>query len=588
MISPFSCRPRSRTHWQSLWIALLILAAATGAARGQGRVYDFARSLSLNTGLQGRLLWVDATANLDRIMTPEGVRDIVARARRANINCIVLDVKPVVGQVIYASKIAKPLTSWRGKSYPQFDVLAAFVKECRAAGLELAVSMNVLSEGHKYFGVGLAYERPELQSQTFVVDRALVSQSGARLPVRGAADPPDPSRPLVRGDDFVLEASGTPGSALAVVLDGTGRLEGLLDPALLGDVPLSAPEDGNLLVADKNALEWIDRHARIGTQTRFDAVGRRMPIVEAGSEIVAAFVNPLHPEARRHAIDLLVEVAANYDIDAVVYDRLRYSSIYSDYSDLSRQAFEKWLGRTVSRWPDDVIRADPNPSHGIRRGPLFREWLEFRARVIRELVREASQKVRAARPQIRIGAYVGSWFGEYFGVGVNWGSEKFRVRYSWATPKYNEAGYAEFLDWLSTGCYYPIATRAEARALGKNDGGTVEAAAELSSIAVANATPVYAGLYVLNYQGNPEAFARAINAAVRWSQGVMIFDVSYLYDYDWWQVLERAFPAPALAPHTDRLLAAQMRAALDAVRPVRETRATAPRLPAVPYQSGGG
>lgn len=585
---PVLCHPRTRTHWQSLWIALLILAAATGVARGQGRVYDFARSLSLNTGLQGRLLWVDATANLDRIMTPEGVRDIVTRARRANINCIVLDVKPVVGQVIYASKIAKPLTSWRGKSYPQFDVLAAFVTECRAAGLELAVSMNVLSEGHKYFGVGLAYERPELQSQTFVVDRALVAQSGALLPVRGAADPPDPSRPLVRGDDFVLEASGTPGSALAVVLDGTGRLEGLLDPALLGDLPLSAPEDGNLLVADKTALEWIDRHARIGTQTRFDAVGRRMPIAEAGSELVAAFVNPLHPEARRHAIDLLVEVAANYDIDAVVYDRLRYSSIYSDYSDLSRQAFEKWLGRSVSRWPDDVIRADPNPSHGIRRGPLFREWLEFRARVIRELVREASQKIRAARPQIRIGAYVGSWFGEYFGVGVNWGSEKFRVRYSWATPKYNEAGYAEFLDWLSTGCYYPIATRAEARALGKNDGGTVEAAAELSSIAVANATPVYAGLYVLNYQGNPEAFARAINAAVRWSQGVMIFDVSYLYDYDWWHVLERAFPAPALSPHLDRLLAAQMRAALDAVRPVRETRATAPRLPAVPYQSGGG
>jgi len=147
---------------------------------------------------------------------------------------------------------------------------------------------------------------------------------------------------------------------------------------------------------------------------------------------------------------------------------------------------------------------------------------------------------------------------------------------------------AEYLDWISTGCYYPIATRDEARALHKEEGGTVEAAADLSSIAVANSVPVYAGLYVLNYKDQPQEFAKAITAAARHSQGVMIFDLSYVYDYAWWNILEQAFPAPAISPHLSRELTARLRAAQDAVRSTEDARASSGRLPAVPYQPGGG
>ena len=93
---------------------------------------------------------------------------------------------------------------------------------------------------------------------------------------------------------------------------------------------------------------------------------------------------------------------------------------------------------------------------------------------------------------MQFAAYVGSWFTEYYGVGVNWGSEKFQVRTGWATPTYNEAGYAEFLDWLSTGCYYPIPTRDEARAMKREEGGTVEAAAAIRG-GRGERVPVYAG-----------------------------------------------------------------------------------------------
>jgi len=567
-------------------VSLLFLLGL--AARAQTRSPDFARALSANLGLQGRVMWVDATANLERLKTRAGVADIVARCKKASITTIVVDVKPISGQVLYNSKIAAHLTSWKGKEYPVFDTLAAFVEEGHRAGLEIAASCNVFTEGHKYFNVGLAYSKRDWQSITYIVERAFYAHDGARLPVRATEDSDDPSRTLVYKEDFVLEPAQAPGDKIAVALDEENNVAGIIDAALLENEPLSAPEDGRLIVFGGPTIDWATRHLRAGDRTRFGAVGRRVPVTEAASEKVAAFINPLHPEARRYELSLLQEIAQNYDVDAIVFDRMRYANLYNDYSDLSRAAFEKWLGRPVSRWPDDVIQFDPVPGEPLRRGPLFKPWLEFRARVIREFVREATDALRAVKPNLQFGTYVGSWFTEYYGVGVNWGSEKFPVTTAWASPDYNQAGYAEFLDWVSTGCYYSIPTRLEARAQRREEGGTVEAAAELSLIAVANSAPVYAGLYALNYQGQPETFARAIAVAAQKSQGVMLFDISYIYDYDWWNLLEQAFSQPAAPPHRYPDLAAQLRAVQDAARSLYDALAARIRLPAVPYQPGGG
>jgi len=549
---------------------------------------DFARSLNPFIGLQGRLLWVDATANIERITTREGIADIVARAKKAHITTLVVDVKPVSGQVLFNSKIAEPLVEWKGKNYPRFDVLAAFIEEGHRAGIEIAASLNVFSEGHKHHRTGLAYKKPEWQSVTYLVDRALVAPNGARLPVRAETEPPDPNRTTVYGESYVQESTPAPGVSLAIALDSEQRVMGMVDTSLLGDEPLPAPDEGQMLVVTDKAMEWASRNLRVGERTRFEAIGRRVPIVEAATEQVAAFVNPLHPEARRYALSLLQEVVQNYDVDAIVFDRMRYSSLYNDFSELTRSAFEKWVGQPIYRWPEDVMSHNPIPGEPPHRGPLFKKWLEFRASVIRDFVREATETLRAIKPNLQFGAYVGSWYGEYYGVGVNWGSEKFPVRLSWASPTYNETGYAEFLDWLSTGCYYPIPTRDEARALRQPEGGTVETAAEMSVAAVANSVPVYAGLYVLNYANRPDAFARAIDVALKKSNGVMIFDVSYLYDYGWWPILEQAFSQPATPPHRYVDLTTQFRAAQDAVRTSLDTRGSGTAFPVVPSQPGGG
>src|SRR5262249_11091647 len=135
---------------------------------------------------------------------------------------------------------------------------------------------------------------------------------------------------------------------------------------------LAAPEDGRMMVIGGGALSWATQHIKAGDKARFDASGFRIPVADAATEKNAAFVNPLHPAARAYELSLLQEVASNYAVDGIVFDRTRYANLFNDYSNLTRSAFEKWLGKPVDRWPEDVIKFDPSPGADLLRGPLYK------------------------------------------------------------------------------------------------------------------------------------------------------------------------------------------------------------------------
>src|SRR5205823_484154 len=154
--------------------------------------------------------WVDGSANVFRTIevngaptivdyttTRAGVQDIVKHCKAAHINTVVVDVKPLSGQVLYNSTIAPHMRVWKGHPLPDFDVLAAFVEEGHKAGLQIDASINVLSEGHKYFSVGPAYQHTDWQSQVYTVDRGLFAPDGARLSARVAGEPDDQAKPPI-------------------------------------------------------------------------------------------------------------------------------------------------------------------------------------------------------------------------------------------------------------------------------------------------------------------------------------------------------------------------------------------------------
>ena len=384
-----------------------------------------------------RLLWCDAEANCHRLSTREGVKDLVEKAQRARVETLIVDVKPLGGEVLYKSRLAPRLGAVEGRRYPEsFDLLAAAIEEGKSRGIRVHAAINVFSEGHREWGRGPAYEHPEWQVTMYEGD------------FRSAAESRTPSYGI--------------------------------------------------------------------------------------------FVNPIGP-ARDYELAIIEEIVSSYEIDGIILDRMRYPNLYADFSESSRAAFEKWLGRGPIRWPDDVFTVnDPRGMQPIQ-GKHYKEWLEWRAWQIRDFAAEATTLARSIRPAAEVAVYVGSWYESYYDVGVNWGSKDFHGGYPWMTPTYNETGFAEMADYICTGCYYPVLTRAEARAAGRPEGATVEAACDLSRTAIRDAAPVYGSLYLRDYGGNPDSFRRAMEIVTEKTDGIMLFDLVYLEDYGWWPLIEEAF-----------------------------------------------
>src|SRR5512141_2577819 len=75
---------------------------------------NIANMVAAKHHLQARMMWIDATANIDRYNTEEKIVSLVQEIKNAGFNTITLDVKPISGQVIYPSQYAPKLTAWKG------------------------------------------------------------------------------------------------------------------------------------------------------------------------------------------------------------------------------------------------------------------------------------------------------------------------------------------------------------------------------------------------------------------------------------------------------------------------------------------
>ena len=69
---------------------------------------------------------------------------------------------------------------------------------------------------------------------------------------------------------------------------------------------------------------------------------------------------------------------------------------------------------------------------------------------------------------------------------------------------------------------------------------SVEGSAEIADKVVMNAVPIVGGLYVEQYKDHPEQFERAIKMCLEKTNGVMIFDIVHIINYNWWNVLDEA------------------------------------------------
>lgn len=496
---------------------------------------------------QGRVLWCDAEANCHRLASRENVAQVLEKAKQAKINTVVVDVKPLGGEVLYRSEIAPRLGVVKGKRLPEsFDLLQAMIEEGRVRGISIHACMNVFSEGHRYWSRGPGFARPDWQVVSCEATWTVEFPSGFCLEINDVdiADSKDPAS--IYTSKSGLELLGK--AAQFYVAIDQDRVDTLVAGDDSSGTAIPIPADGCVVALVGEAADRARSGVRVGDRVRFRATPVLRRAAESRLPSYGLFVNPIGP-AREHELEVVREIAERYEIEGVVFDRMRYPNLHADFSDLSRESFERSLGVTGLTWPDDVFRINDLPWLPPVPGKYYEEWLEWRAEQIKGFAAEAASVVRSIKPSAKVGVYVGSWYDSYFNEGVNWGSREFHAGYSWMTPGYNRTGYAELFDYICAGCYYPISTRDEARAEGKPQQATVEAGCQLSREAIGRASFVYGSLYLLDYEDNPEAFERAIGTVLKHTDGVMLFDLVYLEDYRWWPLVQGAFEQDARAPH---------------------------------------
>ena len=255
------------------------------------------------------------------------------------------------------------------------------------------------------------------------------------------------------------------------------------------------------------------------------------------------FLNPANDDVVEYLLGILEDLAA-YDVKGIILDRCRYddTDLQSDFSEVSRQKFEEYIGKTLKNWPGDVF----NPGATKINSPITamqRYWMEFRAKNIHDFMEKASNRVHSVNPDIRFGAYVGAWYSSYYMSGVNWASPSYNAgnMYNWATAEYNQYGYADHCDIMLIGAY------ASTQSIYGSSEWTMQGFCQRAQRIFAGDVPFIGGPDIGNSTGfenggqgklMPDIVDACINAS---TEGMFFFDLCHIKMYDYWDDIKKAF-----------------------------------------------
>lgn len=408
-----------------------------------------------------RMMWFDAEANWQRFCHKDSIVYYLDKVKKLGFTDVVIDIKPITGEVLYKSKIAPQMTEWnKVKRDASFNYLQFFIDEGHKRKLKVHASANTFVAGHNFFDRGVMY-------------------------------------------------------------------------------------------SDKNKSSWQSVNYTDSGMVKISLLKHKY----------STMLNPALKEVQDYEISIFKELAGMYPkLDGIILDRVRYDCIEADFSSASKKLFEIYIGRTVNKFPDDIYKWGKDSTGAKIRidGPLFKQWLEWRASVIYNFIRNAKAEIKKVNKHITFGDYTGAWYPTYYEVGVNWASRKYdpSSEYDWATRNYKNYGYAELLDVYTTGNYFFEVTKDELISSdkgntqrteagmhkGKEYWYSVEGSAELVNKVLNKAVPVYAGLYVDQYKGNKEQFVKALKMCLKKSDGLMVFDIVHIINNNWWDALEQITP----------------------------------------------
>lgn len=252
--------------------------------------------------------------------------------------------------------------------------------------------------------------------------------------------------------------------------------------------------------------------------------------IEDDRDKVAAFMNPVLPESQDFALNMIKEIVTKYDIDGFCLDYCRFPDAESDFSDASRTAFEKYIGKKLDKFPDDVF---VYAEDGTRvPGKYYKEWWEFRSMVIRDFIARVKNMIEDVKPEVQLQYWAASWLHAIYTQGQNWASP--RATYykdytdDWATETYGKTGFADQLDVFITGTYLE-------RVWGMDDLESIEYGIARTLRDIDGDCTVYGSIYAQNWKN----FEDAVYLSLSRTSGLAVFDIVQVIDYGLWDEIKR-------------------------------------------------
>lgn len=282
--------------------------------------------------------------------------------------------------------------------------------------------------------------------------------------------------------------------------------------------------------------------------------GKIIPITEEKNKY-STMVNPINQEFQNYMLDILKEVAQKYpNLDGIILDRVRYDGFTADFSDLSREKFEEYLGVKLENFPEDIYEWRKD-EHGIdfpHKGKYYLQWFQWRSQNIYDFMATARKTVKSVNPNISFGSYTGAWYPTYFEVGVNFASKEYDPSkdFDWATPAYRNTGYAELLDLFTIGNYYTTITKEEYMKENPQIQNETDLQAQ-SSIwycvegsnenvrKIMGDNKFLGGILADQFYKNQEGLTESIKMNLKGSDGLMIFDIVHIINKNMWDAVEK-------------------------------------------------
>ena len=249
-------------------------------------------------------MWFDCEANYRTLSEPDSIMYYLSKCRDLGFGNVVVDMKSIMGEVLYDSQIAPYMGDWEGIERPRdYDMFAYFLEYGHELGLKVFGSLNVFAGGHNYFDRGVIYgDKAHWQSICYH-NGELVPISSIKTNYNGMMNPSNPEMQQYQID--ILKEFVTKYPEMDGLIFDRVRYDGVTaDFSELSRRPFEEYAGVTVENFPEDILSWYDENGNLRENWVPGKYGKKW--IEWRAMVIHDFVERAHAELKEINPDLIL------------------------------------------------------------------------------------------------------------------------------------------------------------------------------------------------------------------------------------------------------------------------------------------